>query len=149
MKKWKCSSAGGGWHAQGDLGWSWNLNVGSLAPALGLSPIGVLLLPWRASTQPGRGRVPDTTQARGWCPSDCRTRKLQACHAFVMLLVPVEEMRLCGFLGGECMNSWQKKGTSKRRFVSRGAFHLAQIIPPFTQCGCVPANLRANYKSFW
>lgn len=89
-------------------GVSLELNAGSLTLALGRSPIGVILLLWRAGMQPGRGGFPDANQAGGWCPSGCcTTRKLQACRAFVMLLVPVEEMRLCGFLGGKCMNSWQ------------------------------------------
>lgn len=44
---------------------------------------------------------------------------LEACCAFEMLFIPVEETRLCGFLGGQVKNSWQKKGANKRRVASR------------------------------
>lgn len=49
------------------------------------------LLQSAASTQPGRGR----------CSGQAIPGNSEACHAFVML-VPVEEMRPCGFLGGRC-----------------------------------------------
>lgn len=59
-------------------------------------------------------RTPDQAGAGQATPGN-----LEACHSFVMLLVPVEEVRLCGFLGGKGMNSWQKKGTKKGRYASQ------------------------------
>lgn len=59
-------------------------------------------------------RTPDQAGAGQATPGN-----LEACHSFVMLLVPVEEVRLCGFLGGKGMNSWQKKETKKGRYASQ------------------------------
>lgn len=85
---------------------SWNLDAGSLTPALGLSLIGVNFCFRREEAHSQAGA---DLAASG---------NLEACCAFEMLFIPVGETRLCGFLGGQVMNSWQKKGANKRRVAS-------------------------------
>lgn len=87
---------------------SWNLNVGSLTPALGLSSVGV-----NVASVWSRYTTRDTAWAGGYL------RKLGGMLCFEMLFIADEKMRLCGFLGGQRMNSWQKKRTNKRRVASR------------------------------
>lgn len=135
IKKLECSEevGGGTEHPRWSRWWSGKLECACGEP----DPSTELLTSWCYFASVGSELAAREGQQAGGC-----TRKLEACRAFVMLLVPVEEMRLRGFLGGKGMNSWQKKGTSKKRFVSRWALHWSQIIPPFThhEGVCLPTG---------
>lgn len=71
----------------------------------------------------------------------------EACHAFVMLLVPGEEVRLCGSLGGQGMNSWRKKGTNRRDWhQGEPPLHLRLYLPSHSVG--LSVNWRGSSKSF-
>lgn len=66
---------------------------------------------------------------------------------FVVLLVPIEGVRLCGFLGGKGMNSWQRTGRREGRSYPCRPSTDPKLHLPLRLWARV-CGLWAGYKSF-